>query len=134
MNANYNVTEKGLMPVSGKLACVKDARDFSDFCEATCSNLFAFSPYHLQLDCEAFLRFQEQADALKEMVGKKEASIKELESLCGNLRNTYIRLLQGGWQAFAENAELGCESGKFLSAQLMTVAKYNNRINAAESQ
>lgn len=127
MGVNYKIAEKDLMPVSGKLACVKDARDFSDFCEATCSNLFAFSPYNLQLDREAFLRFQEQADALKEMVGKEMVDMSELECLCGTLRNTYMCLIQGGWQAFAENAESGCDSGNFLAAQLMIVSMYNNR-------
>lgn len=127
MDVNYKIAEKDLMPVSGKLACAKDARAFSDFCEATCSNLFAFSPYNLQLDREAFLRFQEQADALKEMVGKEMVDMAELECLCGTLRNTYMCLIQGGWQAFAENAESGCDSGNFLAAQLMTVAMYNNR-------
>lgn len=133
MDMNYKIAEKDFMPVSKKLAYAKDARDFSEFCEATCSNLFAYSPYHLQLDREAFLDFQEQADALKDRIGEEEVDMDELECLCGNLRKTYMRLLQGGWQTFVKNAESGCDSGNFLAAQLMIVAKYNHRLNNTES-
>lgn len=131
MNINYRTSEDSLIPIHN-ISCVEDVKTFSDFCEVTCHNLFACSPYQLHLDREEFLHFQRLADELKLMLGKEEACWEELRNLCEGLKFTYAKLMHSCWEAFVSNMESWSESGKFMSSQLISVALYNNRVKNAE--
>ena len=52
MDRNHKVMTNGLLPGAELVYDAETVRMFSAFCENTCSNLFAFSPYQLHLERE----------------------------------------------------------------------------------
>ena len=68
MNEKLKTITNSLIPETSSIKDIATAKMFSELCEDTCSNLFAFSPYQLQIEKDTFLRFQYLADELKNYI------------------------------------------------------------------
>jgi hypothetical protein len=123
MNKNKEVSSAMIIPVDNiaDLRCVKL---FSEFCEATCDNLFAYSPYQLHLDREEFLHFQFLADELKNDLENGEVSFDELYKLCLGLNEVYVNLVCSCWAAYKYNNNKDGEPGKFVVRQIKIVSDF----------
>lgn len=122
MNMNKEISSALLLPVEeiDNLGCVEL---YSAFCEATCTNLFAYSPYQLHLDREEFLHFQFLADELKDDIEKGEVAFDELHKLCYNLNNVYVNMISCCWKAYQYNADKDGDPSKFIIRQIKIVAE-----------
>ena len=69
----------GILPEINKVNSIPGVLAYSVLCEATCSNLFAFSPFSLNIESEDFLHYQCLADELK---GRISAGDSSLGTLC----------------------------------------------------
>ena len=114
----------GLIPNTGKVESLPAAKAYSDFCEATCTNLFAFSPYQLHLDREEFLHYQFLADELKSMLADEDCPQKDALELCSKLAASYENLMHCCWEAFVCNTNINADPGKFIVVQMMAVEQY----------
>ena len=130
MNGNNKVITSGLLPDVGLVKDFETVKMFSDLCEDTCSNLFAFSPYQLHIEREEFLHFQYLADELKSFVVDEGIKLETLRTLCKNLNSVYSGIMQGCWDAFVCNPDINGEPGKFIFQQQMTVDLFDRRVNA----
>lgn len=102
---------------------IEGAASYSELCEATCSNIFAYSPYKLRIEREEFLHFQEYADALKEGL-QKEITITEAVELCSELSVLYNSIIHRCWQAFVDSFQIDSEPGKFIIGQKLIVESF----------
>ncbi len=100
---------------------------FSEFCEATCANLFAFSPYQLHLRREEFLHYQFLADELKNEISGGMGTFEELYNLCSKLNTIYESMIGCCWDAFLYNNDVDSDPAKFVVRQLVTVAEFNEK-------
>ena len=128
MKNRYKVMTGGLLPDAGLVFDIETIRMFSEFCEETCSNLFAFSPYQLHIEREAFLHFQYIADELESLLGTDDVQFAELAPLCANLHSVYCDMMNGCWDAFVYNADIHGEPGKFIVQQLVFVDAYEKKV------
>ena len=119
----------GILPDVNRVVGIESVRAFSKLCEDTCANLFAFSPFQLNIDSEDFLQFQCLADELKERLAGGETSIGTLCNLCARLNKVYEKLMCSCWDAFVENATLENEPGKFVVRQLVAVEEFTDTLN-----
>lgn len=119
----------GILPDVNKVVSIESVRAFSKLCEATCANLFAFSPFQLNIDSEEFLLFQCLADELKERLATEDASIGTLCNLCVRLNHVYEKLISSCWEAFVENATLENDPGKFVVRQMVAVEEFVAAVN-----
>ena len=65
MDNNSKKMTNGILPEINKVNSIPGVLAYSVLCEATCSNLFAFSPFSLNIESEDFLHYQCLADELK---------------------------------------------------------------------
>lgn len=128
MKNRYKVMTGGLLPDAGLVFDIETIRMFSEFCEETCSNLFAFSPFQLHLDRELFLHFQYVADELKSLLGTDDVPFAELAPLCANLHSIYGNIMDDCWGAFVCNPEIDGEPGRFVIQQMVSVDSYEKRV------
>lgn len=128
MKNNHKVMTGGLLPDAGLVFDVETIRMFSEFCEETCSNLFAFSPFQLHLDRELFLHFQYIADELKSLLENGDAPFCVLALLCEDLYSIYGNMMDGCWGAFVCNPEIDGEPGRFVIQQMVSVDSYEKRV------
>ena len=105
-------------------------RMFSAFCENTCSNLFAFSPYQLHLEREEFLHFQYIADELKSLLDGDEVRFDDMQSLCNSLHSVYCAMMSKCWEAFVANPNINDDPGKFIVQQLVLVDEYEKKVRS----
>lgn len=127
---NYNKKmTSGILPDVNKVTSVKSVKAFSALCEATCSNLFAFSPFVLNIDSDDFLQFQRMADELKERIAGNDVSLGILCNLCARINKVYERLMSCCWDAFVENSNLESEPGKFVVGQMVIVRDFNDSVS-----
>ena len=127
---NYNKkTTNAILPDINRVTTPGGVRAFSVLCEATCSNLFAFSPFILNIDCDEFLQFQRMADELKVHIQGNDVSLGILCNLCARINNVYGMLMSSCWEAFVENANLESEPGKFVVRQLMIVEAFTHKVS-----
>lgn len=131
---NYRPGQNKLLAIQGEILSIEDVKAFSDFCEATCANLFAYSPYQLHVDREQFLLFQDQADELKDGLGGAEVKVESLKELCRCLKELYSELMRNCWEAYTDGYDPRSESGKFMATQLIAVRMYNNRVKNEKMQ
>lgn len=127
MEKNYKAITTGLLIDFNGISDLQAARLFSDFCEVTCSNLFAFSPYQLHLEREEFLHFQFLADELKELIEHADVSVEELDAKCSRLKDVYHGMMNSCWQAFVCNPNIEDEPGRFIILQMMAVSNYEKK-------
>ena len=120
MDNNHKKMTSGILPDVNKVVSIESVRAFSKLCEATCANLFAFSPFQLNIDSEEFLLFQCLADELKERLAGEETSIGILCNLCVRLNQVYEKLISSCWKAFVEDATLENDPGKFVTVKEFT--------------
>lgn len=106
---------------------MKSIVSFSEFCEATCANLFAFSPYQLHLRREEFLRYQLLAYELKNKISSGMDTFEELYILCCKLNVIYESMTGCCWDAFLYNNDVDCDSATFVVRQLVAVAELNEK-------
>lgn len=130
MSGNHKVITSGLLPDLELVRNLEIVKMFSEMCEGTCSNLFAFSPYQLHLEREEFLHFQYLADELKIYINSGECEFKTLRSLCESLNSVYLGMMQNCWDAFICNPDINGEPGKFILQQQITVNKFDKDANA----
>lgn len=128
MDNKLKTITNGLIPANVKVEDATMGSAFSEFCESTCSNLFAFSPYELHLGREEFLHFQFLADELKSVLAIEGCSVAELSSLCSRLMDIYVSLMESCWEAFLCDTDISGEPGKFVVLQMLTVEKYENAV------
>lgn len=119
---NKEISSALLLPIE-KVENLRCVELYSEFCEATCANLFAYSPYQLHLDREEFLHFQFLADELRDDIGKGEVPFDELYRLCCNLNDVYVNMLSCCWKAYEYNADKDGDPSKFVIQQIKTVAE-----------
>ena len=130
MKRNHKVMTNGLLPAAELVYDVHTAGLFSTFCERTCFNLFAFSPYLLHLEREEFLHFQYIADELKSLLAGGDARFECLAPLCKELHSLYCAMMSSCWEAFTFNTDINADPGKFIVNQLMTVDEYDKIANS----
>lgn len=130
MNGARKVITSGLLPDIGLVRNLETIRIFSEMCEETCSNLFAFSPYQLHLEREEFLHFQYLADELKLYIDNNDSEFKTLHSLCESLNSVYQGMMRSCWDAFVCNPDINGDPGKFILQQQITVGKFDKDANA----
>lgn len=127
MDVKQKTITSSLLPDIDAVKDIETAKMFSDLCEETCSNLFAFSPYQLQIDKDAFLRFQYLADELKiQLDGEDE--IDTLLTICSKLNTIYRELMNSCWSSFVYDTDIDSEPGKFIVLQLATMSKFEKNI------
>lgn len=107
---------------------------FSEFCEGTCANLFAFSPYQLHLKREEFLHYQFLADELKDEISSGMSTFEKLYNLCCSLNAIYESMIGCCWEAFLYNNDMDCDPARFVVRQLVTVAEFNERLESSRKQ
>lgn len=129
MNNNHKVMTAGLLPDMDLVRDNKAARFYSLFCEETCSNLFAFSPYQLRIEREEFLNFQYLADELKSLVEDEEVSYADIAPLCRKLNSVYKSIVENCWEAFICNPDINADPGKFIVQQLVVVDDFTKNAN-----
>lgn len=129
MKKIHKVMTSGLMPDAELVYDVETARIFSAFCEETCSNLFAFSPFQLHLEREEFLHFQYIADELKSLIADGEENYASFVPLCGRLHSVYCAMMTECWEAFVCNPDINADPGKFIVQQLVVVDRYVKSIS-----
>ena len=129
MDNNHKKMTSGILPNVNKVNSVEGVKAFSRLCEDTCSNLFAYSPFLLNIDSEEFLQFQQMADELKKRIHDGETSLGVLCNLCARINKVYERLISSCWNAFVEDANLERDPGKFIVQQLLVVKVFTNSIN-----
>lgn len=134
MEENYIPGPNNLVVLQDDFGNIENVRAFSDFCEATCVNLFAYSPFQLRIDREQFLLFQNKADELKERLKEADVSVKDLIEVCCCLKDVYLKLMNDCWEAYIESGDSRTESGKFVTTQHIEVRLYNNRVKRQEMQ
>lgn len=130
MKNNHKVMTGGMLPDAGLVCDVETAGMFSSFCEKTCSNLFAFSPFQLHLEREEFLHFQYLADELKSLISEGEACFEIYVPLCGDLYSVYCAMMDKCWEAFVCNPDINAEPGKFIVQQLVVVDEYEKSVRS----
>lgn len=130
MNRNHKVMTNGLLPGAELVYDAETVRMFSAFCENTCSNLFAFSPYQLHLEREEFLHFQYIADELKSLLDVDEVRLDDMLSLCNSLHSVYCAMMNNCWEAFVANPNINDDPGKFIVQQLVLVDEYEKRVRS----
>ena len=134
MDEKLKTITNSIIPENIAIKDVATAKMFSELCEETCSNLFAFSPYQLQIKKETFLRFQYLADELKNYTEQEDCPFDSIEDLCLKLNITYNELMICCWNAFIYDTDINSEPGKFIVSQLATVAKYEKNILSTKIQ
>lgn len=130
MKKNYKVMTSGLLPAAELVYDLYTAGMFSAFCERTCSNLFAFSPYQLHLEREEFLHFQYVADELKSLLASDDVRFESIAPLCKELHSFYCTMMNSCWEAFVCNTDINADPGKFIVNQLMAVDDFDKTINS----
>ena len=126
---NYNKKmTSGILPDVNKVTTIESVKAFSTLCEATCSNLFAFSPFILNIDSDEFLQFQRMADELKVHIQSNDVSLGILCNLCARINKVYEMLMNSCWEAFVVNANLESEPGKFVVRQLLIVEAFTDAV------
>lgn len=127
---NYNKkTTNAILPDINRVTTPGGVRAFSVLCEATCSNLFAFSPFILNIDSDDFLQFQHMADELKELIAGNDVTLGMLCNLCSRINKVYEKLMTSCWEAFVENSNLESEPGKFIVRQMIIVKDFTDAIS-----
>ena len=129
MNNKFRTITSGLLPDINMVTDLRSASLFSGFCEVTCSNLFAFSPYRLHLERKEFLHFQFLADELKEYLGKEDCETDFILGLCRKLYAVYSELMSCCWEAFTCNTDIDDDPGKFLLQQLFAVSEFEKSLS-----
>ena len=129
MDNNNKKMTSSILPNVNKVNSFETVKAFSVLCEATCSNLFTFSPFLLNIDSEEFLQFQHLADELKKRIADGDTSLGVLCNLCARLNKVYERLISSCWKAFVEDANLEKDPGKFVLQQLLVVKEFNDAVN-----
>lgn len=127
MDVKQKTITSSLLPDIDAVKDIETAKMFSDLCEETCSNLFAFSPYQLQIDKDTFLRFQYLADELKIQLDSED-EIDTLLTICCKLNTIYRELMNSCWNSFVYDTDIDSEPGKFIVLQLATMSKYEKNI------
>lgn len=130
MKKNYKVMTSGLLPAAELVYDLYTAGMFSAFCERTCSNLFAFSPYQLHLEREEFLHFQYVADELKSLLASDDVRFESIAPLCKELHSLYCAMMNSCWEAFVCYTDINADPGKFIVNQLMAVDDFDKTINS----
>ena len=128
MKKNHKVMICGLLPEAELVFDVETVRMFSTFCENTCSNLFAFSPFQLHLEREEFLHFQYLADELKSLLDEADTRYETYSSLCRELHSVYCTMMNSCWEAFVRNPDIHSDPGKFIVLQLVLVDEYDKTV------
>ncbi|MBO7301079.1 MAG: hypothetical protein J6U58_00015 [Bacteroidaceae bacterium] len=128
MDNNSKKMTSGILPDIKRVNSLEDIKAFSILCEATCSNLFAFSPFSLNIESEEFLHYQSLADELKERISDGCSSFGILCNLCVRLNRVYEGLMNSCWNAFIEDSNIDGEPGKFIVEQMVIVRNFNDSI------
>lgn len=126
-NKSTNVT--GLLFEFSEIKNIEDAKILSDFCENTCSNIFAFSPYELRIDRDDFLLFQVLSEDLKEKVNSSSVLDDKISKICTKLFFLYENLMHCCWKAFLLNSDIKSDAGIFVVNQMCTVVELEKRMN-----
>lgn len=126
-NKSTNVT--GLLFEFSEIKNVEDAKILSDFCENTCSNIFAFSPYELHIDRDDFFLFQVLSEDLKKGVNSSNVVDDKISKMCTKLFFLYENLMHCCWEAFLLNPDIKSDAGIFVVNQMRTVGEYEKRMN-----
>lgn len=129
METNNEKMTNGILPKIDKVNSIENIKAFSVLCEATCSNLFAYSPFLLNIDSEEFLQYQCLADELKERIGDNGCSFGTMCNICVRLNRLYERLMNSCWNSFVEDANIDGEPGKFIIRQMIVVKAFNDAVN-----
>ncbi len=127
MGYNQSTNVSGLLFDYCEINNVEAAKNFSDFCEATCNNLFAFSPYELHIDREEFFLFQVLADELKIGITSPAYIEEKMTKACSKLFFLYENLMRCCWEAFIENPDIKSDAGIFVVNQMQAVNKYEKK-------
>ena len=128
MNEKLKTITNSLIPETSSIKDIATAKMFSELCEDTCSNLFAFSPYQLQIEKDTFLRFQYLADELKNYIEEEDCSFDSIKAVCSKLNIIYKELMICCWNAFIYDTDINSEPGKFIVSQLATVSDYEKKL------
>ena len=129
MDNNNKKMTSGILPDVNKVNSIESVKAFSYLCEATCANLFAFSPFALNIEGEEFLQYQCLADELKKRIEEGGSSIGTLCNLCVRLNSIYVKLMTSCWNAFVEEANIDGDPGKFIVKQMVVVKDFNDSLN-----
>lgn len=132
MNKNNEFSSALLLPID-KIENFRCVELFSEFCEATCANLFAFSPYLLHLNREEFLHYQFLADELKDDIEKGEIPFEELYNLCCNLNDVYLNLASCCWEAYKYNENKERDPCGFIIRQIKNVAETRAKLEMCKN-
>lgn len=129
MDNNSKKMTNGILPEINKVNSIPGVLAYSVLCEATCSNLFAFSPFSLNIESEDFLHYQCLADELKGRISAGDSSLGTLCNLCVRLDKIYEGLMSSCWNAFVEDANIDGDPGKFIVRQMVIVKEFNDSLN-----
>ena len=129
MDNNNKKMTNGILPAINKVNSIESVKSFSRLCEDTCANLFAYSPFALNIVSEDFLHYQCLADELKKRIADGNSSLGTLCNLCVRLDNIYEGLMNSCWNAFVEDANIDGDPGKFIVKQMVVVKEFNDSIN-----
>ncbi len=126
-NKSTNVT--GLLFEFSEIKNVEDAKILSDFCENTCSNIFAFSPYELHINRDDFFLFQVLSEDLKKGVNSSNVLDDKIYKICTKLFFLYENLMHSCWEAFLLKPDIKSDAGIFVVNQMRTVGEFEKKMN-----